>query len=101
MNREQIRAIFQAHGFTVKEGQTDLKPYVYEAAEALLKAFTTLEVAPALDQVSDDLETSHNSDGMYAADVHGDRDPVIDLNDALYAVDEARKRFGIDAREPA
>jgi hypothetical protein len=24
-----------AHGFTIKEGQTDLKPYVYEAVEAL------------------------------------------------------------------
>lgn len=33
---EQIRATFLAHGFTVKEGQTDLKPYVFEAARALL-----------------------------------------------------------------
>ncbi|WP_284076357.1 hypothetical protein [Herbaspirillum aquaticum] len=31
-----IREIFMAHGFTIKEGQTDLKPYVYAAARALL-----------------------------------------------------------------
>lgn len=34
--RDRIREIFLAHGFTVKEGCDDLKPYVYEAAEALL-----------------------------------------------------------------
>ena len=33
---DQIRAVFLANGFTVKEGQTDLKPYVFEAARALL-----------------------------------------------------------------
>lgn len=38
MTKDEIRAIFMAHGFTVKEGQTDLKPYVFEAAEALLAA---------------------------------------------------------------
>ncbi len=34
--RETIRAVFLRNGFTVKEGQTDLKPYVYAAAEELL-----------------------------------------------------------------
>ena len=38
MTKDQIRQIFLAHGFTIKEGQTDLKQYVYDAAEALLKA---------------------------------------------------------------
>ncbi|MGV2866361.1 hypothetical protein [Achromobacter sp. AGC39] len=33
---DTIRAVFLAHGFTIKDGQTDLKPYVYEAAHALL-----------------------------------------------------------------
>lgn len=32
----QIREVFMANGFTIKEGQTDLKPYVYAAARALL-----------------------------------------------------------------
>lgn len=33
---EQIKAVFLANGFTIKEGLTDLKPYVYQAARALL-----------------------------------------------------------------
>ena len=32
----QIKAVFLANGFTIKEGMTDLKPYVYQAARALL-----------------------------------------------------------------
>lgn len=42
-DRDAIRRVFMAHGFTIKEGQTDLKPYVYEAAEALLR-----ELSPAV-----------------------------------------------------
>lgn len=34
-SRDVIRATLMAHGFTVKIGQNDLKPYVYEAVEAL------------------------------------------------------------------
>ena len=37
IDRDAIRRVFMAHGFTIKDGQTDLKSYVYEAAEALLK----------------------------------------------------------------
>jgi hypothetical protein len=33
---DTIREVFLAHGFTIKEGQTDLKPYVYDAVHALL-----------------------------------------------------------------
>jgi hypothetical protein len=35
VNRDRVRQIFTEHGFTIKEGQTDLREYVYEAAEAL------------------------------------------------------------------
>ena len=35
---DEIRAVFLANGFTIKDGQTDLKPYVYQAARALLSA---------------------------------------------------------------
>lgn len=35
--KAQIRKIFLDAGFTVKQGETDLKPYVYQAASALLK----------------------------------------------------------------
>ena len=41
LDRTRIREIFMTHGFTVKEGQTDLKQYVYDAAEALLRAART------------------------------------------------------------
>lgn len=34
----QIRDIFLANGFTIKSGEVDLKPYVYQAARALLEA---------------------------------------------------------------
>jgi hypothetical protein len=33
---ERIREVFMAHGFTIKPGCDDLKPYVYAAARALL-----------------------------------------------------------------
>lgn len=38
LSREEVRAIFMSHGFTIKEGQTDLKQYVYDAAAALESA---------------------------------------------------------------
>lgn len=36
LSKDRIREVFLSHGFTVKEGQTDLKPYVYDAAYALI-----------------------------------------------------------------
>jgi len=38
MKKDQIREIFLRNGFTIKEGQTDLKDYVYSAANELLAA---------------------------------------------------------------
>lgn len=40
--RELIRRIFLGNGYTIKPGQDDLKPYVYEAAEELIQAFSNL-----------------------------------------------------------
>lgn len=37
LTHDRIRAIFLAHGFTIKPGNDDLKPYVYEAARAIEK----------------------------------------------------------------
>lgn len=37
---DDIRRIFLINGFTVKDGQTDLKPYVFQAARALLALAT-------------------------------------------------------------
>lgn len=36
ITNDDIREIFLAAGFTIKEGQTDLKPYVFNAARMLL-----------------------------------------------------------------
>lgn len=36
ISRDRIREIFLANGFVIKEGLTDLRPYVYAAAEALI-----------------------------------------------------------------
>ena len=38
MSDAQIRDIFMTNGFTIKDGQDDLKPYVYAAARDLLAA---------------------------------------------------------------
>lgn len=47
LSKDQIREVFLSHGFTIKEGQTDLKPYVYDAADALLKlAYAALAAQP-------------------------------------------------------
>lgn len=36
ITRDQIRDIFMSNGFTIKEGQTDLKDYVFTAADELI-----------------------------------------------------------------
>lgn len=38
-----IRGIFLENGFTIEEGQTDLKPYVFTAVRALIAALTAVE----------------------------------------------------------
>lgn len=38
ISKDQIREIFLKNGFTIKEGQEDLKPYVYSAAYELMGA---------------------------------------------------------------
>ena len=37
---KEIRDIFLFYGFTIKDGQTDLKPYVYAAARELIDVVT-------------------------------------------------------------
>lgn len=37
IDRDRIRDIFMAHGFKIKEGQTDIEQYVYDAADALIR----------------------------------------------------------------
>lgn len=47
-DRAQIREIFMRNGFTVKDGQTDLKDYVYDAAEELVLAAIAAQAQQAL-----------------------------------------------------
>lgn len=69
-----IRAIFMAHGFTVKEGQTDLKPYVYAAARALLSRYATPQASamPPLNDamravIDNERDVYASPDALYAA----------------------------------
>ena len=46
-DRETIRAVFLRNGFTIKEGQADLKPYVYAAADELMSIARAALSAPS------------------------------------------------------
>jgi hypothetical protein len=38
LSKDQVREILMKHGFTIKDGQTDLKQYVYDAVDAVVSA---------------------------------------------------------------
>lgn len=78
MTNAEIRDIFLAHGFTIKEGLADLKTYVYDAARALLTAERerlcrelsqrTKEYEQKADQFEDSIpESALHYDGMAEA----------------------------------
>ncbi len=46
-DRKTIRAVFLRNGFTIKEGQADLKPYVYAAADELMSIARAALSAPS------------------------------------------------------
>jgi hypothetical protein len=54
--RDQIRQRLLEHGFTIKEGQTDLKPYVYDAVYAVL-GDVVLPIIDKLQAAENQLET--------------------------------------------
>ena len=51
LSDEEIRDVFLTHGFTIKPGETDLRPYVYEAARALLSKQPSGAFCKELDEV--------------------------------------------------
>lgn len=53
---ERIREIFMADGFTIKEGQRDLKPYVYAAARAILSEAGVSELRAEVERYKADAE---------------------------------------------
>jgi len=50
LSKARIREIFLAHGFTIKEGNDDLKPYVYEAARAIERELSASAEAATTEQ---------------------------------------------------
>jgi hypothetical protein len=50
VSKDDIREIFMRNGFTIKEGQDDLKPYVFAAAYDLL-IFAHGETKPNIDHL--------------------------------------------------
>lgn len=52
ITRDQIRDIFMSNGFTIKDGQTDLKDYVYAAADELVSLLKTQAQVSVPDDVS-------------------------------------------------
>lgn len=109
MTNDQIRTVFLASGFTVKEGQTDLKPYVYKAARALL-ALANTERNPWHEAVLEEcckIEAAYRSDDPRATlqalvnwYVLNERNPVAaQESDAAVierAIREAAEKFGED-----
>ena len=99
LDRDRIREIFMAYGFTVKEGQTDLQQYVYDAADALLRAARD----PA-DSVQEDAaryrwlaascrSTSEHWGGRWSIIIDGPAPKSHDSEDDFdAAVDAARKQ---------
>ena len=48
LSTDRIRSILLSYDFTVKPGQPDLKPYVFQAARALISAALDAAVVPSL-----------------------------------------------------
>lgn len=65
MTDAEIKDIFLSNGFTIKPGYDDLKPYVYEAARALLA-----RVEANARRAIDDLEIAVYSPEKSAVSVH-------------------------------
>jgi hypothetical protein len=87
---ERIKAIFLAHGFTIKEGLSDLKPYVYAAAHAVARevAAQAGQVAvPGWISVEDSLP-----DGKYCLATYQDRAGKLRIIRAMYV-----RQFEIEA----
>lgn len=81
MTNDEIKRIFLANGFTIKEGETDLKPYVYDAAKTLLDANELVMTVYG--------ETKHyNSEAEMIADIQGRPSPVFSQDDHIVEADE-------------
>ena len=85
LTRDQIREVFMAHGFTVKEGHTDLKQYVYDAAYALLAMGSAPKAAPGEPSYSEKWDAELGRTAMRFVDRAGDVHPGIDDAETICA----------------
>lgn len=110
MNRDQIKEIFLAHGFSIKEGQDDLKEYVYQAAEALVRLAvfesnpegkkTILSVDPITDIALVAMrripELKVDPEHVADLDAKADLDPLGDFTQARGLPLEQESKYTID-----
>lgn len=88
MTNDDIRRIFLSHGFTIKEGETDLKPYVYDAAKALIVealAVHAADVATLVKRIREIVDLQREPHWAYRNTVTANRIAIRDLCDQLLA----------------
>lgn len=66
LTQDEIRAVFMRNGFTIKDGQTDLKEYVYAAARELIAAHEDKQWIPCADRLPEIPEGAPCSDFVLA-----------------------------------
>jgi len=65
--RNVIRSLFKAHGFTVKPGETDLKEYVFRAAESLIRRIDVFYRKMGIVAITKTGDFDHNTVEHYQA----------------------------------
>ncbi|GAB2704176.1 hypothetical protein [Comamonas sediminis] len=93
---EQIKAVFLANGFTIKEGLTDLKSYVYKAARALLQLSTTDQLAALIEGMSVSVDVStgdHDAGHRYFGTVTEVMEDAGDKHGVTLLVQDAKPNF--------
>lgn len=91
---DTIRRVFMAHGFTIKEGQTDLKPYVFQAARALLAAAAAQPLQPPRPPAQADHLVDANK--MTQDAPVAQPQPLTDCNEAMPATHFSLSRANLD-----
>lgn len=81
LSQDEVREVFLKAGFTIKEGQTDLKPYVYEAARELENRVRQVMEAPAASHLPEYIEGGRESVDEALAIVESFGTSIKGLND--------------------
>ena len=96
VSKDEIRKIFMRNGFTVKEGQTDLKDYVYDAAFELISSLKLpAPVSVPDEQHSERFEWSYEDWANHLGGRHQNNDPACYYEfGSFMAVAEMLRQFG-------